>query len=145
MLKFEKFTRQALHLEGQVKFMKLIDLLSPQISNLEWEKKGYVTPKFDIKAVRDKTFKQPTWIHFGAGNIFRAFPAAALQKILEAGDYDRGVIVAEGYDYEIIDKAYRTFDNLSLLVVLGADGSVTKRTIASVTESLKAGHQFKED
>ena len=111
----------------------------------QWEVKGYQVPKFDIQAVREKTAQEPTWIHFGAGNIFRAFPAAVLQKALDSGAYDRGVIVAEGFDYEIIDKAYRPYDNLSLLVLLKSDGSMEKRVVASVTESLKADFQFPED
>lgn len=110
-----------------------------------WEEKGYELPAFDIQAVREKTKREPTWIHFGAGNIFRAFPAAVLQEALDQGEYDRGVIVAEGFDYEIIDKAYRPYDDLSLLVVLGADGSIRKKVIASVTESLKAAPVFSED
>lgn len=92
-----------------------------------------------------KTHDEPTWIHFGAGNIFRAFPAALLQRVLDAGAYDRGVIVAEGFDYEIIDKAYRPYDNMSLLVLLKSDGSIEKRVVASVTESLKADPQFGAD
>lgn len=84
----------------------------------EWAAKGYETPSFDIEAVRQKTHEQPTWVHFGAGNIFRAFPAAVLNDALNTGRYDRGVIVAESFDYEIIDKAYRPYDNLSLLVSL---------------------------
>lgn len=109
----------------------------------EWS--GYQLPKFDIEAVRQKTHQEPTWIHFGAGNIFRAFPAAILQKALDNGDYDRGVIVAEGFDFEIIDKAYRPYDNMSLLVLLKSDGSIDKQVVASVTESLKADPQFTDD
>ncbi len=110
-----------------------------------WKEKGYEMPAFDIQAVREKTRKDPTWIHFGAGNIFRAFPAAVLQEALDQGRYDRGVIVAEGFDDEIIDKAYRPYDDLSLLVVLQSDGSIRKKVIASVTESLKADRTFAED
>ena len=29
--------------------------------------------------------KTPRWIHFGAGNIFRAFPAVLVQKLLDEG------------------------------------------------------------
>lgn len=65
--------------------------------------------------------------------------------MLDAGAYDRGVIVAEGFDYEIIDKAYRPYDNMSLLVLLKSDGSIEKRVVASVTESLKADPQFGAD
>lgn len=110
-----------------------------------WKEKGYEMPLFDVQAVKAKTYEEPTWIHFGAGNIFRAFPAAVLQEVLDSGKYDRGVIVAEGFDDEIIDKAYRPYDNLSLLVILQSDGSIRKKVIASVTESLKADHVFAED
>ena len=110
----------------------------------EWAEKGYELPKFDIEAVRAKTHEQPTWVHFGAGNIFRAFPAAILNEALNSGKYDRGVIVAESFDYEIIDKAYQPYDNLSLLVSLKSTGAIEKKVIASVTESLKADYQFED-
>lgn len=53
--------------------------------------------------------------------------------------------MAEGFDYEIIDKAYRPYDDLSLLVLLKSDGSIEKRVEASVAESLKANFQFEAD
>ena len=109
----------------------------------EW--KGFQLPAFDIEAVREKTYREPVWLHFGAGNIFRAFPAVLLQKLLDKGLCDRGVIVAEGFDYDIIDRAYAPYDNLSLLAVLKSDGSVEKQVTASVTESLKASPDFEED
>ena len=118
--------------------MRLKDILSGQLNAAEWEQKGYELPKFDVKAVREKTAKEPTWVHFGGGNIFRAFPAAILNDALNTGHYDRGVIVAETFDYEVIDKAYKPYDNLSLLVSLQSDGKVKKKVIASVTEALKA-------
>ena len=122
--------------------MKLNDILSSHFDAAEWESKGYQLPKFDIKAVREKTAKEPTWVHFGGGNIFRAFPAAILNDALNTGKYDRGVIVAETFDYEVIDKAYAPYDNLSLAVSLCSDGNIEKKVIASVTEALKADYQF---
>lgn len=110
----------------------------------EWAEKGYQMPAFDIAAVRAKTHAEPVWVHFGAGNIFRAFPAALLNDALNSGKYDRGVIVAESFDYEIIDKAYRPYDNLSLLVSLQSTGTIEKKVVASVTESLKADYQFED-
>jgi fructuronate reductase len=124
--------------------MKLTDIKNGNIGP-EWAEKGYELPKFDIEAVRTKTHEQPTWVHFGAGNIFRAFPAAILNEALNSGKYDRGVIVAESFDYEIIDKAYTPYDNLSLLVCLQSTGTIEKKVIASVTESLKADPQFESD
>ncbi|MBP5213392.1 MAG: mannitol dehydrogenase family protein [Bacteroidales bacterium] len=125
--------------------MKLTDILSGNCNAAEWEAKGYELPKFDIAAVQRKTHDEPTWVHFGAGNIFRAFPAAILNEALNSGKYDRGVIVAESFDYEIIDKAYRPYGNLSLLVSLQSSGTIEKKVIASVTESLKADYQFADD
>ena len=122
--------------------MKLNDILSGQLNTAEWEAKGYQLPKFDIKAVREKTAKEPTWVHFGGGNIFRAFPAAILNDALNTGKYDRGVIVAETFDFEVIDKAYAPYNNLSLLVSLQSTGTIEKKVIASVTEALKADPQF---
>ncbi|WP_036912073.1 mannitol dehydrogenase family protein [Prevotella sp. FD3004] len=124
--------------------MKLNDIFSGNYDAAEWEAKGYELPKFDIKAIREKTAKEPTWVHFGGGNIFRAFPAAILNDALNTGKYDRGVIVAETFDFEVIDKAYAPYNNLSLCVNLCSDGSIEKKVIASVTEALKADPQFED-
>lgn len=122
--------------------MKLTDLCSGNFNAGEWEAKGYQLPKFDLAAVRKKTHDEPTWVHFGGGNIFRAFPAAILNDALNTGKYDRGVIVAETFDFEVIDKAYTPYNNLSLLVSLQSSGTIEKKVIASVTEALKADFQF---
>lgn len=105
------------------------------MANTKWQDKGYFVPSFDRKAMVEKTMEQPKWIHFGAGNIFRAFQANLAQRMLENGWDDTGITVVEGYDYEIIEKMYRPHDNLSLLVTLKADGSVDKSIIASIAES----------
>ncbi len=124
--------------------MKLKDILTSGFNAAAWEQKGYILPKYDIKALREKTAKEPTWVHFGGGNIFRAFPAAILNDALNTGKYDRGVIVAETFDFEVIDKAYAPYDNLSLAVSLCSDGNIEKKVIASVTEALKADYQFSD-
>ena len=100
--------------------------------------KGYKIPSYNRDTVIKNTTANPTWVHFGTGNIFRAFPAAVLDTLLENGICDRGVIAVEGFDYEIIDKAYKPFDNLSLLVTLKGDGCIDKRVVAAVPESLTA-------
>ena len=122
--------------------MKLSDISSGSFNAAEWESKGYELPKFDVAAVAKKTHDEPTWVHFGGGNIFRAFPAAILNDALNTGKYDRGVIVAETFDFEVIDKAYAPYNNLSLLVSLQSSGTIEKKVIASVTEALKADYQF---
>lgn len=122
--------------------MKLTDITTGHLDRNAWQAKGYELPTYDISDLRKRTHEAPTWIHFGGGNIFRAFPAAILNDILNKGLYDRGVIVAETFDYEVIDKAYTPYDNLSLLVSLQSSGTVEKKVIASVTEALKADYPF---
>lgn len=110
-----------------------------------WIQKGYELPSYDRDSIRKETMDNPTWIHFGAGNIFRGFPAAGLNSMLNEGSYDRGVIVSEGFDYEIIEKAYRPYDDLSLLVVLKSDGNIEKKVIGSVVESIAADTTLKNE
>lgn len=99
---------------------------------------GYSCPQYDVDAMRRRTVTSPVWIHFGAGNIFRAFHADGMEQLLNAGVYDRGVIVCESFDTEIIDRAYAPYDNLSLVVVLRADGTIEKKVIGSVAAAWKA-------
>ena len=107
-------------------------------NKVSWEKAGIKLPKFNREAMIAATDKTPQWVHFGPGNIFRAFPAAIQQKLLEEGAAKTGIVVAEGYDYEIVDALYKPLDNLSLVVTLKSDGSTEKNVIASVAEALKA-------
>lgn len=101
----------------------------------QWEAKGYKLPQYDRDVVTAATKENPFWIHFGAGNIFRAFQANVVQNLLNAGELDRGLVVAEGFDYEIIEKMNRPHDDYTLLVTLKADGSVEKTVVGSVVES----------
>ena len=97
---------------------------------------GYKLPEFDFEKVMAKTKAEPAWIHFGAGNIFRAFQANVVQNLLNRGEIETGLIAAEGYDYEIIEKMYRPHDNLGILATLKADNTVEKTIVASVMESV---------
>ena len=101
----------------------------------QWEAAGYHLPKFNREAVAAATGENPFWIHFGAGNIFRAFQANVVQNLLNEGVLDRGLIVAEGFDYEIIEKMNRPHDDYTIAVTLKADGSMDKTVIGSVVES----------
>lgn len=98
-----------------------------------WEKMGFNLPNFNIERIRNNTKTNPNWIHFGAGNIFRAFLANVQQNILNQGKSDKGIIVVGG---ESIEKVYQAHDNLTVLVTLKADGSVAKTVIASISESI---------
>ena len=76
--------------------MKLSEIRSEGCDVQAWADKGYELPKFHLEAVRQKTHDEPTWIHFGAGNILPRLPRRPAPAGAGRGRYDRGVIVAEG-------------------------------------------------
>ena len=59
----------------------------------EWEAKGYILPAYDRDAMVERTKENPTWLHFGAGNIFKALHGMAAQRLLNEGMLDRGIIL----------------------------------------------------
>lgn len=95
-------------------------------------------PKYNIGVVRENTRVNPTWLHFGAGNIFRGFISSLQDTLLNAGIESTGIIAADTFDFEIIDRIFTEHDNLTLNVSLMADGSVKSEVLASVCEALKA-------
>jgi fructuronate reductase len=64
------------------------------------------------------------------------------QSLLEKGLETTGIVVAEGYDGEIIDKCFTAFDNLTILVTLKSDGTTEKKIIASVASSLRMDREL---
>ena len=117
--------------------MKLnLDSISLQAA--EWQKAQVALPRFDIAAMRKTSLEAPRWVHFGGGNIFRGFIASLDQRLLDAGLVETGISVAETFDYEIIDRIYGDFDNLTLNVTLNPDGTTTREVLASVAEAIKA-------
>ena len=64
----------------------------------EWKEKGYKLFDYDRNRVVEATHKEPVWVHFGAGNIFRGFPARLDQILIEKGLTDKGIIVGEGFE-----------------------------------------------
>ncbi|SDF33691.1 mannitol dehydrogenase family protein [Sporolituus thermophilus] len=115
----------------------MLQLNKESIKNVEkWEQAGVETLKFDYEKMVALTKENPTWVHFGAGNIFRGFIAVLQQALLNSGEVDTGIVAVETYDYEIIDKIYRPYDNLGLLVIMNADGSLDKTIVGSISESL---------
>ncbi|SHH94660.1 mannitol dehydrogenase family protein [Clostridium grantii] len=101
-----------------------------------WEKANIILPKFDYDKIKASTKENPTWVHFGAGNIFRGFVAKAHQNLLDKKLADTGIIAVETFDYEVIEKVYEPCDNLALVVLMNSDGSFDKTVVASIVEGI---------
>ncbi len=110
-----------------------------------WQQAGVRLPAFDVDAMLTNTAETPVWVHFGAGNIFRGFIAVLQQRLLEMGLEKSGIVAAETFDFDIIDKIYTPYDSLTMNVTLRADGSTDKEIVASLAAGLKAGTAFAED
>lgn len=110
-----------------------------------WKEHQIKIPDFDVAAMVKETAEHPVWLHFGAGNIFRGFIAELQQRLLEQGKAESGIIASDTFDYDIIDKIYRPYDNLTLLVGLKPDGTTENEIIASVADSVKADSSDSEE
>jgi fructuronate reductase len=84
-----------------------------------------------------RTLENPRWLHFGAGNILRAFIAPLQQRLLNLGGADTGIIVAEAHDYEIVEKVFRPYGNLAISVGLKPDGEMIPEVVASIADSIR--------
>ena len=109
-----------------------------------WENANIEVPKYNINDIRKNTAEKPTWIHFGAGNIFRGFIAAVADTLLNDSIIDTGIIAVDTHafgrddDYDMINKVYKPFDNLTLLASIKSNGDIDKKIIGSITEILHA-------
>ncbi|HKJ32091.1 MAG TPA: mannitol dehydrogenase family protein [Balneolales bacterium] len=101
-----------------------------------WKKAGITLPQFDIDQIAQNTKEKPEWVHFGSGNIFRAFIANLHQNLLNLGKYDTGIIAVESFDFEVMDKMYTPYDDLSLLVLMNTNGKFDKSVIGSIAEGI---------
>ncbi len=106
-----------------------------------WEKAGIALPSYDVAAVAEKTREHPVWVHLGVGNIFRIFIGGIGDQLLTEGLMDRGITCVELFDYDVVDKIYRPYDNLVLAVTLHGDGTTEQKVLGSLAEAVK-GQSF---
>ena len=103
-----------------------------------WEKAGIILPSYDVEAAKAKAIEAPRWVHFGIGNIFRIFIGGIADGMLENGSLDRGLTCVETFDFDVVDKIYKPYDNLGLSVILRSDGTREYRVLGSMAEAIAA-------
>lgn len=107
-----------------------------------WKEAGYQLPLYNREAMVKRTKENPFWLHFGAGNIFRAFQANVVEELLNIGAVDRGLISVGGH--EAMEKLFLPHDNYTVLVTLKANGTIQKRVVGSIAESLTMDEGYAE-
>ena len=103
-----------------------------------WERAGISLPGYDVELASEKAKKEPVWVHFGIGNIFRVFIGGIADGLLEEGILDRGLTCVETFDYDVVDDIYKPYDNLGLNVILHGDGSREYKVLGALAEAVKA-------
>lgn len=101
-----------------------------------WARIGVRLPGYDRPTMIERTIREPVWLHFGAGNIFRAYIARLQDRLLDNGEADRGVIVTETFDPEIVDRVCAPFGNLSVIADLALSGDIHASVLGSIAESV---------
>lgn len=115
----------------------MVRLTDDYVQNAEaFEKAGIKVPKFDQEKIVEEAKKEPVWVHFGGGNLFRCFHAQIAQEMLNQGLMKAGVIVAETYDDGVVEDAYQPYKNRVLQVVMDEEGHYDKTLIASVADAI---------
>ena len=104
----------------------------------EWEAAGIALPGYDVENAAKKAQTAPRWAHLGIGNIFRIFIGSIADGLLENGELDTSLTCVETFDYDVVDKIYRPFDNLGLSVVLNTDGTRDYKVLGAFGEAVKA-------
>ena len=109
----------------------------------KWEAAGVTLPAYDIKAARENTLREPEWVHFGTGNIFRGYIGGICDMLLNGGYSKSGINAVACYDSETIDRVYKPYDCLCLDVGLKSDGGIVKKINASIGEAFAARDDLK--
>lgn len=106
---------------------------------------GVKLPAYDVDAVKAAGKKQPVWMHFGGGNLYRAFHAQIAQALANKGLLDRGVVVAETFRPFTLDEVYVPYNYDILQVIMNADGTLDENLLAVTADGVFANSQRPED
>ena len=108
----------------------------------KFKEAGVKIPAYDQREIIRQTEKNPVWVHFGGGNLFRSFHSRIAQKLLNQGKLKSGIILVETRDNEVVKKIYQDFYNRFLSVVMKSDGSLDKKLIASTAQAFYLSRDF---
>lgn len=100
----------------------------------DFTEKGYIIADYNRGEMINRTIDNPEWIHFGSGNIFRAYMCNLSDKMLEQGLTQTGIIAVGGRDEEVNNKVFKRHNNLFVLATLKASGDIEKKIVKSIAQ-----------
>lgn len=71
---------------------------------------------------------------------FQIFIGGIADSLLEQGVSDKGITCVETFDFDVVDKIYKPFDNLVMAVTLKEDGNTEKRYLVHLQKLLRHNH-----
>lgn len=95
---------------------------------------GVTMPVVPIE-VRDQSDTQFQWLHFGGGNLYRAFHAEVAQTLIDQQALSKGIVVCETFDEQVIDQVYAPYENDILEVIMHEGGRLEKKLLQSTAAS----------
>lgn len=116
-------------------------LTREEINTDFWKTSDIKLPEYDLQKLHSATWKEPKWLHFGAGNIFRIFIAGLQDELLNRGLEHTGILAVECFDKQIIRDIYEPCDNLTLGVTMRANGTLQKQVIGSIADAWSCGRE----
>ncbi len=111
----------------------------------DWIPSGIQLPSYSAVQAAEEGKAHPVWVHFGIGNIFRVFLGGIADDLLACGALKAGITAVETFDFDIVDRIYRPYDNLILSVILHEDGREDRKVLGSVSEALHGVSSFPQD
>ena len=82
---------------------------------------------------------------YGFISVQEIFIGGLADRLIAQGEMKKGITCVETFDFDVVDKIYKPYDNLVLAVTLKADGSTDKQVIGSLTEAIKAQSNVPEE
>ena len=104
-----------------------------------WEKAGIVLPGYDVETVSREGPRRNRSGYILVSATFSGFLSGESPTVSwKTALMDRGITCVETFDYDVVDKIYRPYDNLGLSVILHGDGTREYKVLGSLAEAVKA-------
>ncbi|MGN8983178.1 mannitol dehydrogenase family protein [Enterococcus villorum] len=122
----------------------MVDFRNWQNNVTELKANKIELPQYDVDKLKHLGKKEPVWLHFGGGNLYREFHGEIAQILANQGGLKAGVVVCETYDDQVVSKGYQSYHNDILQVVMHENGQLNQRILAATADSVYCQRENEE-